>query len=158
MWQSASLAVQQFGFEQHAAAFQGLGQALGRAQLAAFGERGEQFVDAVAQAFVGHVEVLQAFEQPLQRGLTILLGGQLLAQHQLIEAATERQKIQALTALHLRAEQAAEWQCHGAVERQFTAGQWCIEQVHNQAIERLRALRRQGVAADDLTLDQGAGR
>ena len=81
----------------------------------------------------------------------------MLAQYQLIEAATERQEGEALAALHLRAEQAAERQRLRTVERELAAGERGIEQVHHQAIDCLRILCRQRGAADDLALHQRAG-
>jgi len=46
---------------------------------------------------------LQALEQTFQRSLAILLRGQLLAQYQLIEPATEGQESEGLAALNLSA-------------------------------------------------------
>ena len=148
--------MQQLGFKQYAAAFQCLCQALGGAQLTAVGEGAEQFVDAATQGVVPGAEVLQAFEQAFQRRLAVLLRGQLLAQYQLVQAAAQRQEGQILAALYLGAEQAAEGQFQRAVQGQLAASQWCVEQVHQQAIDRLGVLRRQRVAADDLALHQRA--
>ncbi|MCY1374150.1 hypothetical protein D9M69_614700 [compost metagenome] len=100
----------------------------------------EQFVDAATQAFRQGVLApcaLQGLEQALQRALTVLLAGQLLAQFELVETPAEGQEIQRLAALHLSAEQAAEGQRQRRFQRQLAARQRAVEQAHYHLVERL---------------------
>ena len=87
---------QQFRLEEHAAVGQRLGQAFGRAQLLNVGQAGEQSVDGRAQVdggLVGGRQVLQEFEQAVQRALAALLAEQLLGHRQLFLTTAQRARI-----------------------------------------------------------------
>src|SRR5690606_36998776 len=88
------------------------------------------------------------------RALATLLGGQLLAQQQLIQATAQRQEGECLTVLYPRREQAAEWQRQGGFDTQPAAGQRCVEQGDHQPIEALLY----GLACFDPALQLGTCR
>ncbi|MNC16598.1 hypothetical protein D3C75_644570 [compost metagenome] len=151
---------QQFAFEKHTAAGQGLGQALGVAQLLDIRQAGEQPGSSATQfngCLVRGRKVLQELEQAVQRALAALLVDQLPGHGQLFLAAAQWHEFHGLGVLHLRAQQGADAQGLRTVDAQGAAAQRGIEQAHHRAKHQgLAGHLRQHLRGQHLALQQGA--